>query len=163
MAPVVNSTDKTFATPPLPVLGTHYRTIRTVTGTSPSFTNSVTRTSRPFDCPKHRRQLVDRVVSLAATTASTDYLYVEACRKGQLVLSLGAATTAPTLKLQVCEDIQANAWYDVPNSTVAGTASSTVVSAIFDLPPAKFARLIPTVAGSGITADTYTLMVKAWE
>lgn len=163
LPPVVNSTDKTHHTPVLPTLGTHVRYVRAVTGTSPTITNSVTRTSRPMENPPNRRQLVDRVVSLTATTASTDFLWVDGCRKGQIVLALGAATTAPTLKLQVCDDLQAAAWYDVPSATVAGTASTTVASAIFDLPPAKFARLVPTVAGSGITADTYTLMVKAWE
>ena len=162
LPPVVNSTDKTHHTPVLPVLGTHMRYVRTLSGTTPSFTNSVTRTARPLENPPIRRQLVDRVVSLTATTASTDFLYVDGCKRGQIVLALGAATTAPTLKLQVCDDIQASAWYDVPSATVAGTASTTVASAMFDLPPAKFARLVPTVAGSGITADTYTLMVKAW-
>ena len=162
LPPCVNSTDKTFITPPLPVLGTHYRSVRTLTGTTPSFTNSVTRTSRPMENPPIRRQLVDRIVSLTATTASTDFLYVDGCKRGQIVLALGAATTAPTIKLQVCDDIQANAWYDVPGATVAGTASATVASAMFDMPAAKFARLVPTVAGSGITADTYTLMLKAW-
>lgn len=79
LPPCVNSTDKTFVTPVLPILGTHIRYVRTVTGTTPSFTNSATRTSRPLENPKHRRQLVDRVLSLTAVanTASTDLLYVE--------------------------------------------------------------------------------------
>ena len=166
MPPVVNSTDKTFVTPPLPVLGTHYRSIRTVTGTTPSFTNSVTRTSRPMESPPNRRQLVDRVLTLtaAAGTASTDYLYVEGCRKGQIVLALPAGvTTNPAVKLQVCDDIQAGAWYDVTGATVTGAVSAVVASVIYDMPPAKFARLVVTTAGAGITADTYTLMIKAWE
>lgn len=162
LPPVVNSTDKTHFTPVLPVLGTHVRYVRTLTGTTPSFTNSVTRTSRPLENPPQRRQLVDRVVSLTATTPSTDLLYVDGCRKGQIVLTLGTVTTAPALKLQVCDDISAGGWYDVPGATLTGQSAATVASAIFDLPPAKMARLVPTTAGAGVTADTYTLLLKAW-
>lgn len=162
LPPAVNATDKTHFTPVLPVLGTHVRYVRTLTGTTPSFTNSVTRTSRPMENPPQRRQLVDRVVSLTATTPSTDLLYVDGCRRGQIVLTLGAVTTAPALKLQVCDDISAGGWYDVPGATLTGQSAATVASAIFDLPPAKMARLVPTTAGAGVTADTYTLLLKAW-
>lgn len=162
LPPAINTTDKTHATPVLPVLGTHCRYVRTVTGTTPSITNSVTRTERVGETARTRRQLVDRVVNLTVTTASTEFLYIDGCSKGQIVLTLGTATTAPTLKVQVCDDVSNNGWYDVTGATVAGTASTTVASAIFDLPPGKFARLVPTVAGSVITADSYTLMLKAW-
>jgi len=164
LAPIDNSTDKSQMSPPMPIIGTHVRYVRKVTGTSPSFTNSVIRTNRPGEHILNRRQLVDSVVSLTATTASTDLLYVDGCYSGQLVLTLGAATTPPTVKVQLCDGNPATAtnWYDVPSATVAGTANTTVASAVFALSSGKFARLVPTVAGTGITADSYTLLFKAW-
>ena len=162
--PVAGAADKTNVSPPLPILGTHMRWVRKVVGTSPSITNSCTRTVRALETAPNFRQLVDSAVSLLATTASTDYLYAASCKQGQIVLTLAAATTAPALKVQACDgdpSVAAN-WYDVTGATVTGVANTSVASAIFTLPPTKFLRLVPTTAGAGITADTYTLLLKAW-
>jgi hypothetical protein len=165
LAPIDNNTDKTQFSPVLPINGSHLRYVRKVVGTSPSFTNSLTRTNRPMEVAQVRRQLVDSVVNLTTTTASTDLLYVEGCSQAQIILTLPAGiTTAPTVGLQLCDGdpgVAAN-WYTVAGATVAGAANSTVASAVISLPRAKFARLVPTAAGSGITNDTYTLMLKAW-
>ncbi len=162
--PVAGATDKTNVSPPLPILGTHMRWVRKVVGTTPSITNSCTRTTRALETATNFRQMVDSVVSLLATTASTDYLYAAGCRQGQIVLTLAAATTVPALKVQACDGDPSVAtnWYDVPSATVTGLANASVASAIFTLPPCKFLRLVPTTAGAGITADTYTLLLKAW-
>jgi hypothetical protein len=165
LAPIDNNTDKTQISPVLPILGTHLRYVRKLVGTSPSFTNSVTRTNRPFENPVIRRQLVDSVVSLLTTTPSTDLLWVEGCTRAQILLTLAAATTVPTIGLQLCDGDPSVAtnWYTVAGVSLVGSVNSTVVTAAFDLPCAKFARLVPTAAGSVITADTYTLMLKAWD
>lgn len=162
--PVVAATDKTNVSPVLPLVGTSMRWVRKLTGTSPSFTNSCTRTVRALENPPVFRQLVDSVVSLTAVANSTDYLYVANCVRAQIALTLAAATTVPSAKMQICDGdptVAAN-WYDVPGASITGAASSTVASVVVELPPAKFARFAITGAGSGITADTYTLLMKAW-
>lgn len=61
---------------------------------------------------------------------------------------------------------------DVEDITIAGGGigltdgqlrAAPVVTAPFTIGNAKFARLVPTTAGTGIVADTYELSLTAWE
>lgn len=155
--------------PVLPIEFHRIRYVRTLTGTTPSFTNSVTRSVCPgFDGGRQRR-LIDIVLSLtaAAGTASTEWLYVGGCTKAQIhCTQLTGATTAPSVKLQQCHGDPAVAanWVDVSGGTLALSATLTSVSAIFDLAaPSQFVRLVSTVAGVGVVANSYQLSVAAWE
>ena len=153
--------------PILPVQVPYIRYVRDLRGTTPSVSNSVTRMTRPGTETKRQRRLNDRVVGLTTTTPSTEHLWVEGCTKAQITCTpLTGATTAPTVKLQVCngDPAVASQWYDVPSATLALSASANVASAHFDIAmPVQFARLVPTVAGVGVVVDTYELVLLAWE
>lgn len=153
--------------PIIPVQVPYMRYVRDLRGTTPSVSNSVTRMTRPGAETKRQRRLNDRVVGLTTTTASTEYLWVEGCTKAQITCTpLTGATTAPTVKLQVCngDPAVASQWYDVPSATLALSATLTTASAYFDIAmPVQFARLVPTVAGAGVVVDTYELVINAWE
>ena len=153
--------------PILPVQVPYIRYVRDLRGTTPSVSNSVTRMTRPGAETKRQRRMNDRVVGLTTTTPSTELLWVEGCTKAQITCTpLTGATTAPTVKLQVCngDPAIASQWYDVAGATLALSATLTTASAYFDIAmPVQFARLVPTVAGAGVVADTYELTVNAWE
>lgn len=164
---MTNATTKTNGTPVMPVEFTHIKYVRTLTGTSPSFTNSVNRVNRPLEDGKRSRRLIDAVMSLTTTTASTEWLYVGGCGKGQITATaMTGATTLPVLKLQACHGDPAIAgnWFDVVGATLTTSASAMTASAIFDLPHALFVRLIPSTAGVATPASTaYEICVTAWE
>ena len=153
--------------PIIPVQVPYIRYVRDLRGTTPSVSNSVTRMTRPGTETKRQRRMNDRVVGLTTTTPSTELLWVEGCTKAQITCTpLTGATTAPTVKLQVCngDPAIASQWYDVAGATLALSATLTTASAYFDIAmPVQFARLVPTVAGVGVVADTYELTINAWE
>lgn len=153
--------------PIIPVQVPYIRYVRDLRGTAPSVSNSVTRMTRPGTETKRQRRMNDRVVGLTTTTPSTELLWVEGCTKAQITCTpLTGATTAPTVKLQVCngDPAIASQWYDVAGATLALSATLTTASAYFDIAmPVQFARLVPTVAGVGVVADTYELTINAWE
>ena len=153
--------------PILPVQVPFIRYVTDLRGTTPSVTRAVTRMTRAGEETKRQRRINDRVVGLNTTTASTEYLWVEGCTKAQITCTpLTGATTAPTVKLQVCngDPAVASQWYDVPSATLALSATLTTASAYFDIAmPVQFARLVPTVAGVGVVADTYELTINTWE
>ena len=153
-----------------PVIPVEFRSIRHTMdcrGTTPSFTRSVNRVMRPMEVAKRQRRLLDRVVGLTTTTASTEWLYVGGCTNAQIMsTAMAGQTVAAVVKVQLCQGdpaIAAN-WYDVPSApTLTTSASAPVVTAPFVIGNAKFARLVPTTAGTGIVADTYELALTAWE
>ena len=143
------------------------RYVRDLRGTTPSITHTVNRTMRPMETSRRQRRLLDRVVSLVAAVASTEWLYVGGCTKAQLMATaISAQTAAATIKVQLCQgdpSIGGN-WFDCPGApTLTTSAAESVATAPFDIGNAKFARLVPTTAGTGISADTYELSLAAWE
>lgn len=164
---ITNSTSKNNDSPVIPVEFRTIRYIRDVRGTTPSFTNSVNRVMRPMEVSKKQRRLIDRVVGLTTTTASTEYLYVGGCTNAQIMsTAMSGQTVAAVVKVQLCQGDPtiAGNWYDVPSAPTLTTSASTfVVTAPFVIGNAKFARLVPTTAGTGIVADTYELVLTAWE
>ena len=153
--------------PIIPVQVPYIRYVRDLRGTTPSVSNSVIRMTRPGTETKRQRRMNDRVVGLTTTTPSTELLWVEGCTKAQITCTpLTGATTAPMVKLQVCngDPAIASQWYDVAGATLTLSATLPTASAYFDIAmPVQFARLVPTVAGAGVVADTYELTVNAWE
>lgn len=164
---MTTSTAKNNDTPVIPVEFRSIRHTMDCRGTSPSFTRSVNRVMRPMEVAKRQRRLLDRVVGLTTTTASTEWLYVGGCTNAQIMsTAMAGQTVAAVVKVQLCQGdpaIAAN-WYDVPSApTLTTSASAPVVTAPFVIGNAKFARLVPTTAGTGIVADTYELALTAWE
>lgn len=164
---MTTSTAKNNDTPVIPVEFRSIRHTMDCRGTTPSFTRSVNRVMRPMEASKRQRRLLDRVVGLNTTTASTEWLYVGGCTNAQIMsTAMAGQTVAAVVKVQLCQGdpaIAAN-WYDVPSApTLTTSASAPVVTAPFVIGNAKFARLVPTTAGTGIVADTYELALTAWE
>ena len=157
------------ATPLLPIEFHRLRYVRMLAGTTPSFTHSVVRSVRPGVEGIRQRRLVDAVLSLvaAAGTPSSEHLYVGGCTRAMVHCTpLTGATTAPSVKLQQCfgDPAVAANWSDVPGSTLALNASTTMASAELPLAaPALFVRLVMVVAGVAVVANTYQLSVLSWE
>ena len=164
---MTTSTAKNNDTPVIPVEFRAIRHTMDCRGTSPSFTRSVNRVMRPMEVSKRQRRLIDRVVGLTTTTASTEWLYVGGCTNAQLMsTAMSGQTVAAVVKVQLCQGDPAiaNNWYDIPSAPTLTTSATTfVVTAPFTIGNAKFARLVPATAGTGIVADTYELALTAWE
>jgi hypothetical protein len=166
----------------MPIHVPFLRWVRDVRGTTPSVTYDIIRTVMPSQAVRRQRRMNDRVVSLTALTASTERLWVEGCTRLQITCTpIPGMTGAPEIGVEVCNgdpDVASN-WY-THDASVSGDAfsPSTVAPVVFkpsatvatrsvvaSLPaPVTFMRLKPTVvATGGVVADTYELVVLAWE
>jgi hypothetical protein len=129
-------------------LGTRYRYVRTLAGTSPSFTMSLNRVQ--FSSPGEvHKQFFDRSIVLTTLNSATPVYFVDGCNKFQVVANLGAATTPPVLQLQGSED--GAAWYNM-GPALNTVASSTVVAVADSGLFPRFARVIVSTAGVTVTA-----------
>ena len=164
---MTTSTAKNNDTPVIPVEFRSIRHTMDCRGTTPSFTRSVNRVMRPLETSKRQRRMIDRVVGLTTTTASTEWLYVGGCVNAQIMsTAMAGQTVAAVVKVQLCQGDPAIAgnWYDIPSAPTLTTSASTfAVTSPFVIGNAKFARLVPTTAGTGIATDTYELVLTAWE
>jgi hypothetical protein len=136
-----------YRSPKLPCNGNRVRYAQTVGGTSPSFTRAINRL-QCSDSVNVYRQAYDRAVSLTTLNATTSTLDVQGCSGVQLVINLGAATTAPTLALEASDDGGAS-WYVL--GTILGVASSTVQITIPGISP-QLIRGRVSVVGATVTA-----------
>lgn len=126
--------------------GTRFRYVRTVGGTTPSFTMSLNRLM--FSTPGElTRQFFDRSIALATLNSTTPSYQVDGCNFFQVTTNLGATTTAPVLQLQGSED--GSNWYAI-GSTFTPTGASTSIQIVKDFVP-KFARVIVATAGASVT------------
>lgn len=128
-------------------LGTRFRYVRTLGGTSPNFTHAINRIqwSVPGQLVK---QFFDRSIVLTTQFSTTPIYAVDGCNFFQVTTQLGAATTAPVLQLQGSED--GVNWYTI-GSNFTPTASSTTLAVFKDVMP-KFARVSVATAGATVTA-----------
>ncbi|MCA3247402.1 MAG: hypothetical protein ING29_13095 [Azospirillum sp.] len=142
-----------YRSPVLPWAGNRIRYVQTVGGTTPSFTRAVNR-SQIGTSVDPIRQIIDRTLAVNTLNSVTASLNVQNCRNLQCVLTLGAATTPPTIQIEGSDDNGAN-WYAIGTAT-AGVASSTVRFAATDV-QAQLARARVSSAGTGATLTTLTL------
>lgn len=145
-----------YRTPELRTDARTYRLVHTVTGTSPSFTRGVTRNNLPFQQPEPRCQIFDRTVVLTTVGSTTQTMYCDGPADLQLWVSIGAATTPPSLQLQSSEDNGAT-WVSIGNP-LAAVANSTVRT-LLTAEYARHVRAIVTSAGVGVTANY--VLIKA--
>lgn len=149
----------TYTTPIIPATwGTRYRYVRTVGGTSPSFTMSLNRMQFSTTVPMIR-QFFDRSIVLTTANSTTPSYYVDRAKVIQVMLTLLAATTPPVLTIEGSED-NVN-WYALPGATLTGVANSTEVVYIVNVAP-KFVRARVSTIGATITAGWH-LNIKALE
>jgi len=147
-----------YNSPILRAMGRHIRYVRTVGGTTPSFTNAVVRNVLPFIPAEPQKRLIDRTIVLTTLNSATPALFQGAANNVQLVINVGAiTTTAPALQLEGSED-GGTTWYAI-GSPLTAVASSTVEVTV----PTKSATHVHarvSTAGVGVTAGYVSL--KAW-
>lgn len=146
-----------YNTPILRASGRNIRYVRTVGGTTPSFTMAITRNVMPFLPAEPQKRLIDRTIVPNTLNSVTPTLFMGAANNVQLVVNMGAiATTAPDFKLQGSED-NTN-WFDIDTGLLA-VANSTVEKTI-NARSCTFVRAIVSTAGVGATLGYVS--IKAW-
>jgi hypothetical protein len=129
--------------------GTRLRYIRTIGGTSPSFTNAVNRLM--FSAPGELiRQFFDRTINPTTLNSTTPAYTVDGCNSIQTTVSLGAATTPPNLLLQGSED--GGSWYNI-GATWTPAANTQTKDVQLNVAFPKFVRVLVQTAGSAVTLN----------
>lgn len=149
-----------YWSPPIKVSGIGLRYVRTVGGTTPSFTMSAVRIHRSAPASMFRR-VFDRTIAPNTLNSTTPSVFVEECDMIQLVVSSGAgATVNPVIKCQGSDD-NSN-WYDLNGMSISATPSSTLSadSGLSEALP-KFIRAIVSTAGTGATLNYVSLKGKS--
>lgn len=134
-----------YRSPQLAFSGNRVRYVQTVGGTTPSFTRAVLRlqTSVPG---VELKSFIDRTINLNTLNSTTPSYFVEGSVNFNIYSRVTAQTTAATLTLQFSDD-NVN-WHTTANTltSVVGFAHTKVSNEQW-----KFARLIVSAAGTGIT------------
>ncbi len=135
-----------YQSPQIRISGSGIRYVRTVGGTTPSFTNIVVRPARQTSSDIWRN-FINRTIDPNTLNSTTPSYLVEGCDQFQLAVTMNAGGTAPIFKLIGSND-NLN-FYDVPSTTLTTTPASSVqiVSSSQCLP--KFVRAITSTAGIG--------------
>jgi len=145
-----------YNTPILRASGRHIRYVRTIGGTTPSFTMSVTRTVLPFIQAEPQKRLMDRTIVTTTINSTTPIMFSGAANNLQLVVAmLAITTTAPAFQIEGSED--GTNWYAI-GTPLTGVASNTVEVTVAK--SATFARVRISTAGVGSTLGYVSL--KAW-
>jgi hypothetical protein len=145
-----------YRSPLIRIVGNRVRYVQTVGGTSPSFTRAINRLQNS-NSSEAVRQLIDRSIVLTTLNSTTPSLDTrDAGNRAQLVVNIGAATTAPALQMEGSDDNGAS-WYAI-GTPLTAVASSTVQLTVVDI-NAALMRVRVSTAGSGVTAGY--VMIKA--
>lgn len=145
-----------YNTPILRATGASIRYVRTITGTSPSFTMAISRNLLPFIPAEPQKRIIDRTVVTTTLNAVTPVLFQGAANNIQLVVNMGAiTTTAPAFQIEGSED--GVNWYPV-GTPLTAVASSTVEVTVNK--SVTFVRARVSTAGVGSTLGYVSL--KAW-
>ena len=141
-----------YRSPKIAFNGNRVRYAQTIGGTTPSFTRAINRL-QCSDWVGAIRQLIDRAISLTTLNSATPALNTQNCSRAQLVVNIGAATTAPILQLQGSDDNGAT-WYvhsNLVGPTLTAVANSTVSTTVQNA-NSQLIRAVVSTAGSGVTA-----------
>lgn len=145
-----------YNSPIMRATGRHIRYVRTITGTTPSFTMAVVRNVLPFIQAEPQKRLMDRGIVLTTLNSVTPTLFQGAANNVQLVINIGAATTPPVIQIEGSED--GVNWYAM-GAPLTAIASSTVQLTVVGL-SATYARARVSTAGVAVTAGYVSL--KSW-
>jgi len=143
----------TYFSPVMKLSGIGIRYVRTVSGTSPSFTMSAVRISRAGNSSLMRR-LFDRTINPNTLGSSSAALFTEGTNQPYLVVSLGAGGTggSPSFVIQGSED--GSNWYNINGSTVTVATNSIGHANPLQGHLPKFIRAsVSTAGGSGYTLN----------
>jgi hypothetical protein len=138
-----------YRSPLIPHTGNRIRYVRTVSGTSPSFTNAVNRIQSHTSNPV-QKQFFDRTIAPNTLNSTSPVVFVDGCVDLNVYVSMGAVTTtAPTLALQVSPDNSVWVQVGADITTTASTVSILQASNVLG----RFARILVKSAGSGATLN----------
>jgi hypothetical protein len=136
-----------YRSPLIPFTGNRVRYVRTVGGTTPSFTMSLNRLQSHTSNPV-QRQFFDRTVVPNTLNSTSAVFFTESCADLVVMVNMGAiTTTAPVFALQVSVDNTNWVQLGADITTAASTTSILQVSNA----QARFSRLLVKTAGSGAT------------
>lgn len=137
-----------YYTPLMRFTGVSYRVVRTISGTTPSVTSSLTRKTTQISASVNKL-FISRTIDPNAIASSTNAFLIDGCSTINLCASMGAGGSGtPTFKLQGSEDQVL--WFDLGTTTVAVAPSSAGV-ATYSGYISRFVRAQVTTAGSGTT------------
>jgi len=140
-----------FYSPAIKLSGSGLRYIRTISGTTPSVTNSVNRIQRSGQAETVRR-FINRTIDPNTLNSNTGSFFCDGVEDFNLIVRCTAQTTAATIALQFSTD-NTN-WF---TSTATVTTSVGIVMAQIDNQQFKFVRANVTAAGTGITLGEITI------
>lgn len=150
-----------YQTPLLQLTGIGIRYVRTVGGTTPSFTMSGVRITRQVSTNLNKT-FINRTVDPNTLNSATPSYFVDGCDEPQLVVSLGAGGSGsqPHFALQGSED-GVNNWYVINGTDVTANTSTTVHSNPLYGHLPKYIRAVTSTAGSGgYTLNYITIRCK---
>ena len=135
-----------YRSPQIRTIGAGIRYVRTVGGTTPSFTNSVLRPVRQTSSDLFRN-FFDRTLDPNTLNSTTASYFMDGCDQMQLAVTMNAGGTAPVIKMQGSED-NSN-WYDLPSMSITAAvgAVTQIMSNATSMP--RFVRSIVATAGVG--------------
>jgi hypothetical protein len=136
--------------PSIRVPGLYLRYVRTVTGTTPSFTMSLIRNYSGGGPPSgNPRRFFDTAIVPTTLGSFTATYNIEGVTQTLLGVSSGAATTPASFQLQISED--GAQWFAVGSPTASAASTNTII--YNGIISAKFARAIVTTAGTAQTLN----------
>lgn len=135
--------------------GYRYRYVRTITGTSPSFTMALNRLQFSTT-PPYFNQFFDRTILPNTINSTTPSYYVDGSDRFSLFVNLGAVTTPPSIMVEGSEDNIT--WYEVVPA-ITGVANSVVAAHSVNVAP-KWVRARVSSAGSGVTLGYVSIKAR---
>lgn len=138
-----------YRSPQLPFKGNRIRYTQTIGGTTPSFTRAINRIESNTGYVETFNQLFDRSIVLTTLNSVTPSLNISNARTVQLVINIGAATTAPVLQLEGSDD-NGVTWYSI--GSVVNAAANTIVAGPLVDTQAGLLRARISTPGATVTA-----------
>jgi hypothetical protein len=140
-----------YRSPQIRATGAGIRYVRTVGGTTPSFTNSILRPVRQTSSDLFRN-FFDRTINPNTLNSTTPTFFIDGCDQLQLAVTMNAGGTAPVIKMQGSED--SLNWYDLPSMSVTAAvgAVTQIMSNATAMP--RFVRSIVATAGVGASLES---------
>jgi hypothetical protein len=143
-----------YRSPLIPLTGNRIRYVRTVAGSTPSFTMSLNRLQSHITSPV-QRQFFDRTVNINTLNATTPSFFTEGCSDVNAIISIGSVTTtAPNVAIDISSDNVT--WVQMANNTTLTANSNNIIQLSNSL--GRYTRARISSAGSGATLNH--IMVK---
>ena len=148
-----------YRSPVLPLSGNRIRYVRTVGGTSPSFTMSLYRQMHYGVSPKNYRQRYDRTIAIGTVATAGSTLLTNGAKNLMLTGMVSAVGT--TSAVVVLQGLVEQTWVEITGASITLSAAGTPISAVVTNLPFEAVRLYVKTAGVGQTLAF--LHVKAYD